>query len=91
MNEININTIEKIQSQYKNKTESQFFYNQYVKVLENLKNRLSDFKEPEKIQKVNEILKNLEYNREFSIISKQIKELEKLLAGYEADKINIKQ
>lgn len=91
MNEINVNTIEKIQSQYKNKTESQFFYNQYVKVLENLKNRLSDFKEPEKIQKVNEILKNLEYNREFSIISKQIKELEKLLAGYEADKINIKQ
>ena len=91
MNEININTIEKIQSQYKNKTESQFFYNQYVKVLENLKNRLSDFKEPEKIQKVNEILKDLEYNREFSIISKQIKELENLLAGYQADKINIKQ
>lgn len=91
MNEININTIEKIQSQYKNKTESQFFYNKYIKVLENLKNRLSDFKEPEKIQKVNGILKDLENNREFSIISKQIKELENLLAGYEADKTNIKQ
>ena len=92
MNEqININTINEIQTQYKNKisTEEWVFYNKYIESLESLKIGLSKVTEQDKVRKANEILQKLTTNTEAIFIRNQIRELKELAGSYQEQKTSV--
>lgn len=92
MNEqININTINEIQTQYKNKisTEEWVFYNKYIESLESLKTGLSKVTEQDKVRKANEILQKLTTNTEAIFIRNQIRELKELAGSYQEQKTSV--